>query len=106
MRNLNQNTELPNTLVQHCAIPIAPTFSTQKGIEYTCSCVDSLALLTLFTKARSRVSKDTKLIISISRLLTATSYGRESHPFKDVKVSALIITYRGTLIPLSFPSQG
>ena len=36
---------------------------------------------------------------SISRLLTATSYGRESHPFKDVKLSVSIITYKGILIP-------
>ena len=106
MRNLIQGTESPNTSVQHCAVPIAPTLSAINSIESTCLFFDSLALQTLFTKARSRVSKDTKLIISISRLLTAASYGRESHPFKDVKVSALITTYRGTLIPLSFPSQG
>ena len=99
MRNLIQSTESPNTLVQHCATPIAPTLSAINSIESTCLFFDSLALQTLFIKARSTVSKDTKLIISISRLLTATSYGKESHPFSEVKVSVLIITYKGNKFP-------
>ncbi len=98
MRNLNQNIELPNTLVQHCAIPIAPILSTQKGIESTFNLVDSLTSKSLLTEARGRVSENTSSTIEVKRLLTTASNCEESHLFLKVKVSVLNITYLTLLI--------
>ena len=74
MRNLNQNTEQPDTLVQHWAMPIAPTLSIPKDIESTFRLVDSLVLKSLLVGARSRVSEKTNSTISVKRLLTTASH--------------------------------
>jgi len=99
MRNLIQSTELPNTLVQHCAMPIAPTLSAISSIESTCLPVDSLASKSLLAKARSRVSRDTNSTTEVKHLLTTTSYSREFHPSLKVKVSVLILTYLSNITP-------
>jgi hypothetical protein len=46
MRNLNQNTERPDNLVQHCAMPIGPTSSTiaSIGATFVCWLIHSLPL--------------------------------------------------------------
>ena len=54
---------------------------------------ESLATKSLLTEARSRVFKNTNLIISIKHLLTTASNCWESHPKLKVKVSVLILTY-------------